>query len=115
MHEALPDKRRFCMAFLLFYVTHPDEETARRIAGEVVQMRLAACSNIFPISSTYWWEGAVQQENEWVSILKTRLELEQILEAAIRERHPYDVPCILRHEVRANADYEHWITTATQP
>lgn len=103
------------MAFLLFYVTHPDEETARRIASHMVKERLAACANIFPISSAYWWEGAVQQENEWVSVLKTRLELEQELEAAIREQHPYDVPCILRYEVRANTDYEHWISAATQP
>ena len=102
------------MAFLLFYVTHPNEETARRIAGEVVQKRLAACANIFPISSVYWWDGAIQQENEWVSILKTRIDLEQALEACIRDLHPYEVPCILRHEVRANADYEQWIAAATQ-
>lgn len=103
------------MAFLLFYVTHPDEETAKQIAGRMVQERLAACANIFPVGSAYWWQGAVQQENEWVSILKTRLELEQELEAAIRELHPYDVPCILRYEVRANADYEAWILATTLP
>ncbi len=101
------------MAFLLFYITHPDEETARRIAGQLVQERLAACANIFPIQSAYWWDGAVQQEGEWVSILKTRIGLEDILESAIRRLHPYDTPCILRHEVRANADYEQWILDAT--
>jgi len=101
------------MAFLLFYVTHPNEETARHIAGQVVRERLAACANIFPVGSAYWWDGAVQQENEWVSVLKTRPELEQELEASIRTMHPYEVPCILRYEVHANADYEQWILSAT--
>lgn len=101
------------MAFLLFYVTHPDEATARRIAGQVVEQRVAACANIFPIQSAYWWDGAVQHEGEWVSILKTRPELEQALEAEIRRIHPYEVPCMLRYEVRANADYEQWIREMT--
>ncbi len=103
------------MSFLLFYVTHPNEETARHIAEKVVEDCLAACANIFPIRSAYWWNGAVQQENEWVSVLKTRLDLETDLEASIRGMHPYEVPCILRYEVRANTDYEKWIADATRP
>lgn len=103
------------MAFILFYVTHPDEATAQRIATQMVELRLAACANIFPIASAYWWNGAVQQENEWVSVLKTRPELEPRLEEAIRQIHPYEVPCILRFEVRANGDYEKWIADSTGP
>lgn len=101
------------MAFLLFYITHPDETTAQRIATQMVERRLAACANTFPISSAYWWNGAVQQENEWVSVLKTRLELEMRVEEAIRQIHPYETPCILRFKVRANADYEKWIADST--
>lgn len=103
------------MVFLLFYITHPDEETARRIAGQVVEDRLAACANIFPVRSAYWWNGAIQHEDEWVTVLKTRLDLEAELEASIRALHPYELPCILRYEVRANTDYENWIVSATQP
>ncbi|GAB4492328.1 MAG: divalent-cation tolerance protein CutA [Saprospiraceae bacterium] len=101
------------MAFLLFYVTHPDEATARRIAEHLVQKRLVACANIYPIASAYWWQGSVQHEGEWVSILKTRLELEQKLETEIQKIHPYEVPCILRYEVRANEAYEKWIISET--
>ena len=102
------------MPFLVFYVTHPDEATAQRISGAMVEQRLAACANIFPIQSAYWWEGAVQQEGEWVSILKTRPELENALEQAILEIHPYTTPCILRFEVRANASYEKWVEAETE-
>jgi periplasmic divalent cation tolerance protein len=101
------------MAFLLFYVTHPDEATARRVSEHLVNERLVACANIFPITSAYWWQGVVQQEGEWVSILKTRPDLEDRLETAIQKVHPYELPCILRFEVRANEAYEQWIAAET--
>lgn len=101
------------MPFLLFYVTHPDEATARRVAEHLVNERLAACANVFPITSAYWWQSAVQRGGEWVSILKTRLDLEEKLETEIRKIHPYEVPCVLRFEVRANEAYENWIASET--
>lgn len=101
------------MAFLLCYITHPDEATARRISEHLLNERLVACANIFPITSAYWWQGAIQHENEWVSVVKTRLDLEKKLEAAVQKIHPYEVPCILRFEVRANEGYEDWIAAET--
>ncbi len=101
------------MAFLLFYITHPDEKTARDISNHLVEQQLAACANIFPISSAYWWQGSVQQEDEWVSIVKTRIDLEQRLEEEVEKIHPYQVPCLMRVEVRANAAYERWILEST--
>lgn len=101
------------MAFLVFYITHPDEETARSVANHLVERRLAACANIFPITSSYWWQEALQQEREWVSIIKTRIGLEQQLEAEVQKIHPYEVPCLMRLEVRANAAYEAWIEAST--
>lgn len=97
------------MAFLCCYITHPDEAAARLMADHLLTERLIACANIFPITSAYWWQGTLQQENEWVSIVKTTLDLESALEAAVQRLHPYEVPCILRFEVRANEAYEHWI------
>ena len=40
-------------------------------------------------------------------------ELESELEAEIQSRHPYEVPCIVRFEVRANEAYEQWIVEQT--
>ncbi len=101
------------MAFLLCYITHPDEATARHISEHLLNERLVACANIFPITGAYWWQGVIQHENEWVSVVKTRLDLEAKLEAAVQKVHPYEVPCILRFEVRANEAYEDWIVAET--
>jgi periplasmic divalent cation tolerance protein len=99
--------------FLVFYTTHPDEPAAQRIVTALLERRLIACANIFPIQSQYLWHEAIQNEQEWVAILKSSLRLEAVLEKAISELHPYEVPCILRFEVRANAAYEQWIEEST--
>ena len=102
------------MPFLVFYITCPDEAAARNISENVVAQRLAACANIFPIQSTYWWEGALQKEDEWVLILKTSLALENEVEKAVAALHPYEVPCIMRFETRANESYEKWVEESTK-
>ncbi len=108
-------RRQHLMAFLIFYVTHPDEATARHISDQLVQERWVACANLFPIQSAYWWEGKVQHDAEWVSVVKTSLALEKLLETEIIRLHPYNTPCIMRFEARANAAYEKWIEESVRP
>ncbi len=100
--------------FLVFYITHPDEATAKHIADALLQERLIACANLFPMTSAYWWDGAIAQESEWVSILKTKLSLEAAVEAAIAAIHPYQTPCLMRFEARANQAYCRWIEENTR-
>ncbi len=95
----------------IFYVTHPDADCAKRITSALLEQRLIACANIFPMESAYWWEGALAQEGEWVSILKTLPNLEQAVEQAVMALHPYQTPCIVRWEARANAAYEQWVSS----
>lgn len=97
------------MPILLFYVTHPNESNARDLAARLLEQRLIACANLFPIGSMYEWEGAVQNDTEWVSVLKTRPELESRVEEELTALHPYETPCFIRWEVRANEGYEQWI------
>lgn len=97
------------MRFALVYITHPGEETAREISNLLLEKRLIACANIFPITSAYWWQGAIQREGEWVSIVKTSLDKWDLLKEEVLRIHPYEVPCILKMEVEANEAYYHWI------
>lgn len=95
--------------FLVFYVTCPDETTARQLSKALLESKLIACANVFAINSQYRWEGATVEEGEWVLILKTSLKLESQLEEALRALHPYKTPCFMRFTARANADYAAWI------
>lgn len=97
------------MPFSLIYVTHESEEKARALSDQVVREKLAACANLFPIRAAYWWQGAVANEDEWVSLLKTTPENWLAIQSRIEELHPYEVPCIIRIDVEANEAYEKWI------
>lgn len=101
------------MRFAIVYITHPNEETAKEIGDKLLEKRLIACANIFPITSAYWWQGGIQREGEWVSIVKTALPLWPKLKEEVLSIHPYEVPCIMKLEVEANEAYYHWIISET--
>src|SRR5690554_1303325 len=96
------------------FVTYPDEDTARTIGRALVEQRLAACSNIFPVGSVYRWDGGVEEGSEYASLLKIRSEDFQEVAEAIRKLHPYDVPCIVRYDISEGLnDYVTWIIEST--
>ncbi|HEX9709299.1 MAG TPA: divalent-cation tolerance protein CutA, partial [Candidatus Thermoplasmatota archaeon] len=68
-----------------------DAGEARALARAVVRARLAACANVWPIESEYWWEGKVVHAREVVVHLKTSPGALRPLVAAVRRAHPYDV------------------------
>lgn len=101
--------------YLMFYVSFPDEATARTLSRTLLEERIVACANIFPIGSMYHWEGAIEQADEWVSVFKTALTMEKAVENRLRQLHPYEVPCLMRTEVRANREYVEWVELSVAP
>lgn len=94
--------------------TTSSREEARRLAGRLVENRLAACVQILPIESVYAWKGAIQNDEEVLLLIKTRTELYAPLEAFIKEVHSYEVPEILRLPVEAVSEsYLRWIADVT--
>ena len=84
------------MNALLVLTNLPDRETAERLAGVLMEKRVAACVNILaPCRSVYRWKGAVQREEEHPVLIKTTAERYPALEAAIRAAHPYELPEII--------------------
>jgi len=88
---------------------------AERLASELVEGSLAACVQIGPaVNSVYRWRGAVEKSEERLLLIKSRRELFAALEAAIKARHPYEVPEIVALDVSAgHAPYLDWLAGAT--
>lgn len=101
--------------YIEVHTTIDSKEGAQKIVEAIVSRRLAACVQVSgPITSTYWWQGQIEQAEEWVCTAKTRRELYSDLEQAIREAHTYDVPEILAVDVVAgNPDYLNWVSLET--
>jgi len=97
------------MSFVFIYVTNPNEKEAKKIALHLLKKRLVACTNIFPIQSSYWEKGKIENTKEVVLILKTRKENFEKVKNEIKKIHPYSVPCIIKFGVEANKEYENWL------
>lgn len=94
---------------IVVYVTCKDKEEAHKIGRHVVRKKLAACANYFPINSIYEWQGKLNEDNEFVLLMKTVDANFGKLNEEVKKLHSYDVPCILKIKADANAEYDEWV------
>lgn len=94
---------------ILVYITNPDHETAVRVARQLLEKRLIACANIFPITSLYWWEGEITEAGECVLIAKTMPEQYKEVQREVERVHPYTVPCVIEIDANVNDKYFSWL------
>lgn len=96
-------------------VTFPDRASAHDIIKHLLDAHMIACANLFPVESSYWWEGRMEQTSEWMALMKIRSEDFGKVRDEILERHPYQVPCIVRHAIiDGDARYLDWIRSSTE-
>jgi len=103
-----------CQA-LLVLTNLPDEASAEALATALVTERLAACVNILgPCRSVYRWQGETENAREIPLLIKTTSERYAALEAAIRARHPHELPEIVAVPItHALPEYLTWLVTET--
>lgn len=101
----------------VIFVTAGSEDQAVAISRALVNERLAACVNIVgPIRSIYRWRDAVQDDREYLLIVKTRAALYVKVEQRVRELHTYEVPEVLALSAdRGSPPYVQWLLESTGP
>lgn len=96
--------------FSIIYITAGDMEEARKIGWTLVEERLAACVNIFPITSIFRWKDNIDECAEFALIAKTRSSMIKKIEERICEIHSYEVPCVLSFRIEdGSAPYLEWV------
>jgi periplasmic divalent cation tolerance protein len=99
---------------IVVFVTFPDLKTAKRIVRGLIEKRLAACGNIFRISSIFAWQGKIEDIPEHAALIKTTRGNYPKAEKYIRENHPYEVPEIICWPIeRGLKAYVKWIGKET--
>jgi periplasmic divalent cation tolerance protein len=102
---------------LVVLTTLASEQDARALITALLADRLVACGTLLPgARSLYRWEGKVTEQGEVVVLLKTEQSQWEALCAAVRARHPYQVPELLALPVAHGlAPYLAWLGRAVQP
>lgn len=92
-------------------ITAPDAEVGAELARALVAERLAACVNLVPgVRSIYRWEGAVEDAEEVLLLVKTSAERCEALASRVKDLHPYALPEVLTlPAVGGSAAYLDWV------
>jgi periplasmic divalent cation tolerance protein len=75
------------------FTTLATRDEALGLARAAVESRVAACVQVVgPIASVYRWEGTVQEDPEFLCLLKSPGSRLEALLRFVREHHTYDTP-----------------------
>jgi periplasmic divalent cation tolerance protein len=96
-YPADPEWARGPMRLVL--TTYPNRERALAAVAGALSRRLAACGNVVPIDSRYWWKGAIVTESEALVLLKTVPKRVGALFRYLADDHPYAVPEVVELDV----------------
>jgi len=96
------------------YLTCRDSKHAKEISSKLLEKRLIACANIFPVKSVYRWKEKITEEEECAVFLKTLDKNFAAIQKEIEAMHRYDTPCIEKIKVEANKKYEDWVNKSVK-
>lgn len=100
------------MSAYLCYCICPDQDSANHIAQTLVRERLAACVSALPgMTSVYRWQGALEQAQELLLLIKTGAERLPAPSPRIPELHRRELPELIAVEVASGLPaYLQWIS-----
>ena len=102
------------MTFIIVFSTCANKGEAEKIARELLKHRFAACVNILPIISFYWWKDKIRKGSEFLLVIKTRHKLFLQLKRRISSLSSYEVPEITSVKIDDGlSSYLKWIDEET--
>lgn len=104
-------------SYVVVVMTAADKEEAVRIVRRLLREKLIACANIVgPVSSLYWWEGKIDEADEFLVFMKSKKELFKRLSERAKEIHSYHVPEIIALPVvEGTPSYLDWLGASLEP
>ncbi len=93
---------------IILYITCKDNSEAKKISRYLLEKKIIACANIFPIKSLYNWKGKLTEDKEVVLILKALKENYKKIKKQIKKIHSYDIPFIGKINIEVNKEYKKW-------
>ena len=93
----------------IYYVTLNTADEAHRISHALLEQRLAVCTNWFPITCAYRWEGKIMEEPETVLLIKTQPGYRSAIEEVITRHIGYTNLIAELEPESVNASFLKWL------
>ncbi len=110
-HKNQIDNGTTDMEYVQVITTTESKQNAKEIAIRLLEEKAAACVQISgPITSYFWWNGKIDEAEEYYVVAKTVKSNYKKIEKLIKELHPYELPEIISMDINeGSASYLKWI------
>ncbi|MBU0975425.1 MAG: divalent-cation tolerance protein CutA [Patescibacteria group bacterium] len=94
----------------LLFLTCANKDEAEKIKKVLHEKKLVVCAKMCSVSSSFLWNGKVDNANEVMLIMDSREDLFEQVETEIRKVHSYDTFVLLSVPVtRSSKGIREWI------
>ncbi|MEK7072352.1 MAG: divalent-cation tolerance protein CutA [Patescibacteria group bacterium] len=95
---------------VFIYTTCATSEEAERLGKLILEQKLGACIDYWPIHSMYNWKGEYKKISEMMLIIATFESKLETVNDLISNHHSYSTPLIAGVDVRRiNRAYKEWM------
>jgi periplasmic divalent cation tolerance protein len=95
---------------ILILVSFESNEDAEKAANYLIQHKLAACVEIYPVKNFYYWKGEKVVANEITGIIKTDDGFFDKIRTSLEKLLSYEIPQIIKIKTsEVNESYLKWL------
>ena len=89
--------------------TTADKKSAKKLSAILLRKNLAACIQRIRIKSRYMWKNELQNEREFLLIIKTIRANRKKIKAIFDSHHPYELPEFVCLKADSSKAYKKWV------
>lgn len=95
---------------VFIYTTCESIDEAERLGNLMIEKKIAACVDMWPVTSMYRWDGKLQKIAHTMLLITTLESRLQAVDDLISANHSYSTPLIAGVDVRRiNHAYKEWL------
>lgn len=94
---------------ILILVSFESKEDADLAANHLIDNKLAACVEVYPVKNYYVWKNEKVAADEITGIIKTDDNYYEKVKSALEKILPYTIPQIIKVNAKANESYIKWL------
>ena len=78
------------MKMAVYFLTCKDDFEAKKISKVLLEKRLVACAKKFPVNSSFWWKGKIDNAREVVVMFESIEENFEKIEKQVKKLSSYE-------------------------